>query len=88
LYSKTPETLAATTVAFEIASDEGSPSLTSQPAQIGDSPQPPGRVATSVINTSTLAPGRYLARVKMTRDGKTVGVLTRPFVLERAEGVK
>jgi hypothetical protein len=85
MYSKAPETLAATTVTFEIVSDEGSPSLTSQPAQIGDSPQPPGRVATSVINTSTLTPGRYLARAKMTRDGKTVGELTRPFVLERGE---
>jgi VWFA-related protein len=85
LYSKTPETLAATTVAFEIASDEGTTSLTSQPAQIGDSPQPPGRVATGVINTGTLAPGRYLVHAKMTRDGKTVGVLMRPFVLERAE---
>jgi hypothetical protein len=38
-----------------------------------------------VINTSTLTPGRYLARAKMTRDGKTVGELTRPFVLERGE---
>jgi VWFA-related protein len=86
LYSKTPETLTATSVDFEIASDEGSPAQSSQPAQIAESPQVPGRVATSVINTSTLAPGRYLVRAKMTRDGKTVGVLSRPFVLERAEG--
>jgi hypothetical protein len=31
-----------------------------------------------------LPPGRYVARAKIARDGKTVGLLARPFVLEAA----
>src|SRR6185503_2825457 len=33
-----------------------------------------------------LTPGRYVARAQITREGKPVGVLVRPFVLERAAG--
>ena len=33
-----------------------------------------------------LPPGRYVTRAKIARDGKAVGVLVRPFVLEREAG--
>jgi TolA-binding protein len=46
--------------------------------------QPTWRVAAGVINAKMLPPGRYVARAKIARDGKQVGVLSRPFVFEHA----
>lgn len=83
LYSTTPDRLAATTVEFEVAREEASEALATRPAQIEDGAS--GRVAVGVVDASPLPPGRYIVRAKMARDGKTIGVLARPFVLERAE---
>ena len=44
-------------------------------------------MASGVIAAQALPPGRYVARAQITRDGKAVGVLVRPFVFERAGAV-
>jgi VWFA-related protein len=83
LYSTAASTFDGTTVTFEIGDDQDSPSLTTAPARLLAMPQATWRTATAVIPAQALPPGRYVARAKIARDGKAVGVLARPFVLER-----
>ena len=83
LYSTTEETWKGTTVAFEIADTEDAPALTSLDVPVEPGRQPTWRMASGVVAASALPPGRYVARAKVARDGKAVGVLVRPFVLER-----
>jgi Flp pilus assembly protein TadD len=35
-----------------------------------------------VLSATLLPPGRYVARARITRDGKVAGILVRPFILE------
>lgn len=86
LYSAMPEDLDWTLVTFEIAKDATSPALADEAAEIVEGKLPSWRVATAVVEAGTLEPGRYVARARVVHDGKTVGVVTRPFVLERARG--
>ena len=86
LYSNAEATWNGATVTFEIADNQDSPALASLPAQLATGRQPTWRVATGVMAAQALPPGRYVARAQITRDGKAVGVLVRPFVLERAAG--
>ena len=74
-------------VTFDIADNPDAPALASLPAQL--TPGSAADVARGVgrhAGCSALPPGRYVARAQITRDGKAVGVLVRPFVLERAAG--
>ncbi|HEU4691843.1 MAG TPA: tetratricopeptide repeat protein, partial [Vicinamibacterales bacterium] len=82
LYSNTDQTWTGTTVTFELADDADSAPLTSRPASVVPGRQPTWRVASGVIDAKMLPPGRYVARAKIARDGKAVGVLSRPFVFE------
>lgn len=82
LYSNTDQTWTGTTVTFELADDADSAPLTSLPASVVPGRQPTWRVASGVIDAKMLPPGRYVARAKIARDGKAVGVLSRPFVFE------
>ncbi len=86
LYSTTEQTWNGTTVTFEVADDPDSAPLTSLPAAVVPGRQPTWRVASGVIDTKMLPPGRYVARAKIARDGQAVGVLSRPFVFEHAGG--
>jgi VWFA-related protein len=81
LYSTSDATWKGTTVAFEIADNEDGPALTSLDATVAAGRQPAWRVATGVVPARALPPGPYVARAKIARDGKPVGVLVRPFVL-------
>ena len=83
LYSTTAATWDGAKVTFEIADDPDAPSLAAMTAQMSDGRQPAWRVATGVLAARMLPPGRYVARAQITRGGKVVGVLSRPFVLER-----
>jgi VWFA-related protein len=82
MYSTTEQTWNGTTVAFEVADDPDAAPLTSVPVTITPGRQPTWRVASGVIDAKMLPPGRYVARAKISRDGKPVGVLARPFVFE------
>jgi VWFA-related protein len=84
MYSTTEETWGGTTVTFEVADKEDGPALTSAPFTMAAGRQPTWRVAAGVVDAKMLPPGRYIARAKIARDGKAVGVLTRPFVFEHA----
>jgi tetratricopeptide (TPR) repeat protein len=83
LYSTTEATWKGATVAFEIADSEDGPALTSVDAPVEPGRQPAWRIAMGVVAARALPPGPYVARAKIARDGKAVGVLVRPFVLER-----
>jgi len=85
LYSTTDTNWKDTTVAFEVADNEDAPALTSVDASVVPGRQPTWRAATGVVPAKALPPGRYVTRAKIARDGKAVGVLVRPFVLERDE---
>ena len=82
MYSTTDQTWNGTTVTFEVADDPDSAPLASVPVTLIPGRQPTWRVASGVINAKALPPGRYVARAKIARDGKAVGVLARPFVFE------
>ena len=84
LYSTSSATWDRATVTFEIADNQDSPALTTLQAQMAAGRQPTWRVATGIVAAQALPPGRYVARAQIAREGKTVGVLARPFVLERA----
>jgi VWFA-related protein len=86
LYSTTEQTWNGTTVTFEVADDADSPPLTSLTGAVAPGRQPTWRVASGVIDTKMLPPGRYVARAQIARDGKPIGVLSRPFVFEHAGG--
>ena len=83
LYSTTAATFDRANVTIEIADDADGPALTSGNAQLTPGTQPAWRVAQGVVAASMLPAGRYVARARVLRDGTTVSVLSRPFVLER-----
>ena len=82
MYSTTDQTWNGTTVTFEVADDPDSAPLASVPVTLIPGRQPTWRVASAIVNAKALPPGRYVARAKIARDGKAVGVLSRPFVFE------
>jgi Flp pilus assembly protein TadD len=86
LYSNAEATWNRAAVTFEIADNLDAPALASLPVQLVPGKQPTWRVASGVMAAQALPPGRYVARAQITQDGKPVGVLVRPFVLERAAG--
>jgi tetratricopeptide (TPR) repeat protein len=86
LYSNAPAAFDATVVTVDIADDADSRALTTLDVKVGPGPRPTSRVASGVMPLSVLPPGRYVARARVTRGGKAIGVLSRPFVLERAAG--
>jgi len=88
LYSNVESTWSNAKVTFEIADNQDGPALASLPVQLVPGKQPTWRVASGILPAQALPPGRYVARAQITRDGTAVGVLTRPFVLERAAGAR
>jgi VWFA-related protein len=86
LYSTTEATWKGTTVVFELADSEDAPALASLDASVEPGRQATWRMATGVVPARALPPGRYVTRARIARDGKAVGVLVRPFVLEREAG--
>jgi VWFA-related protein len=86
LYAAQPAAFDSTSVAIDIAEDADGPALTTFDARLVPGPRPSTRIVTAVAPLGIVPPGRYVARARVTRDGKTVGVLARPFVLERAAG--
>ncbi|HKE84914.1 MAG TPA: VWA domain-containing protein [Vicinamibacterales bacterium] len=86
LYSNAASTWDKAAVTFEIADNQDSPALMSLQAPLTPGKQPTWRIASGIVAARALPPGRYVARAQITQGGKAVGVLSRPFVLERAAG--
>ena len=82
LYSTSPATFDSTKVNIEIADEQDGPALTSGPARVVPGADPASRTAQAIISAVVLPPGRYFARARIERDGKTAGVLLRPFILD------
>ena len=82
LYATANGTLDTTKVSFEIADDQDSQALLTGPSEIVVGTEPTQRRAQGVLSATLLPPGRYVARARITRDGKVAGVLVRPFILE------
>jgi VWFA-related protein len=88
LYSNSEATWNGAAVTFEIADHLDAPALATLEAQLTNGRQPAWRVASGVMPAQALPPGRYVARAQIKQSGKAVGVLVRPFVLERAAGAR
>ena len=88
LYASAPATFDRTAVSVELADDEDAPALIAVPAQLAqpDGSQATTRMAQVLVSARMLPPGRYVARVQITRDGKPAGVLMRPFILAPTPG--
>lgn len=81
LYTSRPGALEDTKVVFEIADDADGPALRSDDAEVREAPDRTLRQAMAIIPVGALPPGRYIARAMVSAGGKTVGKLTRPFLV-------
>lgn len=82
LYASERANLFNTGVSIELAEDQDGPTLVSAPAQYVNGPIATTVAALADVPTDVLPPGRYVARARITRDGKLVGLLARPFLIE------
>jgi VWFA-related protein len=82
LYSTAAATFENTKVNIEIADEQDGPALTTGPARMVAGADPTSRTAQAIVSAIVLPPGRYFARARIERDGKTAGVLLRPFILD------
>jgi len=79
IYTNKPGTLDETKVVFEVADTADGPTLQSTVAEFRERNDKTMRQALGIVPVGALPPGRYIARAVVTRDGKTIGKLTRPF---------
>ena len=75
----------AVSATLEIAEGDSAPPLTTTALNIAGGEQPDWRVASGAV-AADLLPGRYIARVTISRAGQTIAVVARPFVFERSTG--
>jgi VWFA-related protein len=73
-------------VRLEIAEGEASPALSTAALTIRPGENPSRTVATGFVE-ATMAPGRYVARARILRDGVAVKTLSRPFTIVRDPAV-
>jgi VWFA-related protein len=84
LYSTSAATFEKAEVTIDVVEDADAPALAGVSARLSEGAKPTWRVATGLVPVRALPPGRYVARARITREGKAVGVLARPFVIDRA----
>ncbi|MBM3777526.1 MAG: VWA domain-containing protein [Acidimicrobiia bacterium] len=82
LYAADPASLDGTSVSVDVAEDQNGPPLVTVPARFYKGPRPNTVIAQTPVSTDALPPGRYVARVRITRNGTPRGALSRPFILE------
>ena len=85
LYSTSSDVLDGATANFEIAEDRDSPALLTAPASVVAGAEPTQRTVHGVLSPALLPAGRYVARLRVLRDGNVAGLLVRPFILEAPE---
>lgn len=81
LYTNKPGGLQDTKVVFEVADNAEGPTLRSDIAEIRERPDGTYRQALAIMPVGALPPGSYVARAIVSSGGKTVGKLTRPFLV-------
>lgn len=82
LYSTSSDVLDGATANFEIAEDRDSPALLTAPAAVVAGAEPTNRTVHGILSPALLPAGRYVARVRVLRDGNVAGLLARPFILD------
>src|SRR6185503_3088982 len=75
------------TVTLEIAEGESSPALATEPLPLRAGEQPSWRVASGYVDFA-VAPGRYIARAIVRRDGNVVRTLSRAVTIARDPAVE
>ena len=85
MYSTSSDVLHGATVNVEIAEDRDSPALLTGPAEVLAGDEPTLRTVHGVLSPTLLPAGRYVARMRVLRDGDVAGVLVRPFILDPPE---
>ncbi len=79
IYTNKPGALDEADVVFEVADSADGPALQSALADLRERADRTSIQALGVMPVAALPPGRYIARAVITRDGKNIGRLTRPF---------
>ena len=74
------------TVTLDIAEGEASPALATQALTLRPGETPAARVATGLVPV-TMAPGQYVARATVRRNGAVIRTLSRPIVVVRDPAV-
>jgi VWFA-related protein len=81
LYTDKAGGLEGAEVVFEIADNAESPALRSDVAELREHPDGTFRQAMAMVPVGALPPGPYVARAVVSMGGKTVGKLSRPFLV-------
>ena len=79
IYTNAPGSLDDTKVVFEVADTADGPTLQTSEAEFRERSDKTLRQALAVVPVGALPPGRYIARAIISRGGKNVGKLLRPF---------
>jgi VWFA-related protein len=88
IYGRDSESLKQLRVSVEIAQDATAPAMRTAEARMTDAPTGGRRVAQAGLALRGLAPGRYLARAVVSRDGHALATATHPFELIAAVAPK
>ncbi len=90
LYSDEPTTLDGVRVRIDVTESASGESLVTGTGAPAPSNHPNSRTVSAIVPVDTLPPGRYLARVAVTRDDEPLSHLSRPFHVTRplAPGVR
>ena len=81
LYTNKPGALENTKVVFELADNAEGPTLRSDVGEIRERPDHTYRQAMAIMPVGALPPGPYVARAIISTGDKTIGKLTRPFIV-------
>jgi VWFA-related protein len=81
LYAAQPAVFGAATALLEVAENEDAAPLVTMPLPLTEASHASARAVQGTLNTDILPPGRYVARVRLLREGKPAGALVRPFIL-------
>lgn len=84
LYASSQQAFDGTSVTIDVADDAEAPTLTSTPASFFKGPDATTVIASAQVATEALPPGRYVARARIEKGGKPVGLLLRPFIVQPA----
>ena len=83
LYSDDPTTLDGMQVRIEVTESASGGSLVTGTGVLELGDRPTSRIVSAIVPIDTLPPGRYVARMVVTRDDESLAQLSRPFHVTR-----
>lgn len=81
IYGNSESDLEAAQISIELAESAEAPALVSSPAPFTSQRQPGRRIALAAVSAALVPPGRYIARARVTVNGRDVGSVMRAFEL-------